>query len=187
MFFEATPIPGSFEVRLSPFTDERGVFSRLYDENELRAAGIQHPPVVQINHSVNKEKGTVRGMHFQYPPFAEVKIIRCLRGRVFDVVVDLRKHSPSFLRWHSVELSPGGYNMIYIPQGCAHGFQTLEENSELIYFHTAFYNKEAEGGVCYNDPYLSIRWPLPPKNVSEKDKSYPKLDDTFGGVMMFAY
>jgi dTDP-4-dehydrorhamnose 3,5-epimerase len=187
MVFEPTPIPGSFEIRLSPFADERGVFSRLYGEDEFKAAGIAHSPIVQINHSLNKEKGTVRGMHFQYPPYAEVKIIRCLRGRVYDVVVDLRENSPAFLKWHPVELSPERYNIIYIPEGCAHGFQTLEENSELIYFHTAFYNKEKEGGVCYNDPHLAIQWPLPPINVFGKDKSYPLLDDTFGGVMKFAY
>jgi dTDP-4-dehydrorhamnose 3,5-epimerase len=187
MIFQSTPIPGSFEICLSPFSDERGVFSRLYCEDEFKAAGIRHPALVQVNHSLTREKGTIRGMHFQYPPYAEVKIIRCLKGRVYDVVVDLRKNSPSFLKWHSIELSPESYNMIYIPEGCAHGFQTLEENSELLYFHTAFYNKEKEGGVCYNDPQLAIQWPLPEKGVSGKDRSYPFLDETFGGVMLFTH
>jgi len=184
MQFEPTPIPGAFVIKLSPHIDERGAFSRLYCEEELRALGRTRS-IVQVNHSVNKEKGTVRGMHFQYPPYAETKIIRCLRGRVFDVMIDLRTDSPAFLQWHSVELSPEGYNMIYIPEGCAHGFQTLEENSELLYFHTAFYNKDAEGALRYDDPRVSIKWPLPAMNVSQKDKSYPLLNDAFGGVMLF--
>ncbi|HMH23176.1 MAG TPA: dTDP-4-dehydrorhamnose 3,5-epimerase [Puia sp.] len=184
MQFEPTPIPGAFVIRLSPFIDERGAFSRLFCENELAEIGYKQR-IVQINHSINKEKGTLRGLHFQRPPHAEIKIIRCLHGRVFDVMVDLRKGSPTFSQWYGVELSPEAYNMICIPMGCAHGFQTLEENSELLYFHTAFYNKEYDGGVRFDDPQFSIHWPLPPVNVSEKDKSYALLDDAFGGIMPF--
>jgi dTDP-4-dehydrorhamnose 3,5-epimerase len=124
--FEPTPIAGAYLIRLSPFVDDRGAFTRLFCAGEIAAIG-HIAPVVQVNHSHNKQPGTIRGMHFQYPPHAEVKMIRCLRGRVFDVMVDLRRGSPSFLKWHSVELSPAAFNMIYIPQGCAHGFQTLEE------------------------------------------------------------
>ena len=185
MRFEATPIEGAFIIHLSPFTDERGMFSRLYCSSELEA--IHHEkPIVQINHSLNKEKGTVRGLHFQYAPDAEIKMIRCVRGKVFDVFVDLRSDSPSFLQWHSVELSPEANNMVYIPEGCAHGFQTLEDDSELIYFHTAYYNRKSEGGILFNDPKLSIKWPLPVKNVSEKDKSYPLLDKAFISKMNFS-
>jgi dTDP-4-dehydrorhamnose 3,5-epimerase len=184
MQFEPTPIPGAFTIILSPFIDDRGAFSRLYCENEFGISGHSRP-IVQVNHSLTREKGTVRGIHFQYPPDAEIKIIRCLRGKVFDVFVDLRTDSPTFLKWHAVELSPGGYNMIYIPEGCAHGFQTLEEDSELLYLHTAFYTKGTEGGIRYDDPRISIDWPLSAMNVSEKDKSYPLLDDSFKGVMAF--
>ena len=184
MQFEPTPIAGAWLIRLSPFVDDRGAFTRLFCAGEIAAIG-HTAPVVQINHSLNKERGTIRGMHFQYPPHAEVKMIRCLRGRVFDVMVDLRSGSPSFLEWYSVELSPAAFNMIYIPQGCAHGFQTLEDDSELLYFHTAAYNKQAEGGVLHNDPTIGIDWPLPAENVSEKDKRYPLLDKNFSGVMEF--
>jgi dTDP-4-dehydrorhamnose 3,5-epimerase len=185
MHFEPTPIPGAFTIGLSPFIDDRGAFSRLYCENELGMIGLTRP-VVQVNHSVTKEKGTVRGIHFQYPPNAEIKIIRCLRGKVFDILVDLRTGSPTFLKWHAVELSPGAYNMIYIPEGCAHGFQTLETDSELLYFHSAFYTKDGEGGIRYDDPRISIDWPLSAKNVSPKDMSYPLLDDSFTGAMAFS-
>jgi dTDP-4-dehydrorhamnose 3,5-epimerase len=185
MDIELLPIPGALEIKLSPFIDERGAFSRLFCSNEFKQFG-HSKSIVQVNHSLNKEKGTIRGMHFQRPPHAEIKIIRCLRGRVFDVVVDLRSQSPTFLKWHAVELSPEAYNLIYIPEGCAHGFQTLQENSELLYFHTAFYNKESEGGVRYDDQLLSIQWPLPAMNVSVKDKSYSLLDNTFNGIMKFS-
>jgi dTDP-4-dehydrorhamnose 3,5-epimerase len=185
MRFEATPIEGAFVIHLSPFVDERGMFARLYCASELQS--IQHnKPIVQVNHSLNKEKGTVRGLHFQYAPDAEIKIIRCVRGKVYDVLVDLRSNSSTFLHWYSVELSPQANNMVYIPEGCAHGFQTLEDDSELIYFHTAFYNRASEGGILYNDPKLSIRWPLPVRNVSEKDKSYPLLDNVVTSKMNFS-
>lgn len=181
MDFDPLPIPGAYLVRLSPYKDERGEFSRIYCANEFRIPYL-NKPLLQINHSVNRERGTVRGMHFQHPPQSEVKIIRCLRGRVYDVMVDLREGSPTFLKWHAVELTPGAYTEVFIPEGCAHGFQTLEDDSELLYFHTAFYNREKEGGVCYDDARIGIHWPLPVKNVSPKDQSYPKLDAKFTGL-----
>ncbi len=131
MKFKELPIEGAYEIILSPFEDNRGSFSRIYCEKELNQIGL-YENIVQINHSRNKEKGTLRGMHFQYSPFSEIKIIRCLRGRVYDVIVDLRKNSRNIFSWYAVELSPENYNMIYIPKGCAHGFQTLEEDSELF-------------------------------------------------------
>ncbi|HVM87570.1 MAG TPA: dTDP-4-dehydrorhamnose 3,5-epimerase [Puia sp.] len=181
MQFETTPIQGVFEIKLSPYADERGVFSRLFCENELKQIG-HTKNIRQVNHSLNKQKGTVRGMHFQFPPHAEIKMISCIRGKVFDVVIDLRKNSPGFLKWHSVILTPDDHNMIYIPEGCAHGFQTMEDNSELIYFHSDFYNKESEGGIRYDDPMVSIKWPLTVLNVSEKDKNYPLLNPSFSGI-----
>jgi dTDP-4-dehydrorhamnose 3,5-epimerase len=183
MQFEPLPIPGAFTIRLSPFQDERGVFSRLFCADEL--SGIDHTKeIVQVNHSVTKEAGSIRGMHFQHPPYAEIKIIRCLRGKAYDVMVDLRAGSPTFLKWHAVELSFDAFNMVYIPEGCAHGFQVLEENCELLYFHTSFYNKATEGGVRYNDDRIGIEWPLPPKNLSQKDLNYPLLDDSFRGIQI---
>jgi dTDP-4-dehydrorhamnose 3,5-epimerase len=121
-------------------------------------------------------------MHFQYHPFSEIKIIRCLKGRVFDVIVDARKGSSTFLKWQSIELSPESDNMIYIPEGFAHGFQTLEPDSELLYFHSNFYHPSSEGGLRFDDPAINIAWPLPAVNMSPKDMNYPLLQPSFGGV-----
>jgi dTDP-4-dehydrorhamnose 3,5-epimerase len=184
MTFESTLIEGAFVIHLSPFKDERGEFARLFCSDEMEKI-LGKKSIVQINHSLNKEKGTVRGLHFQLAPFAEVKMIRCLRGKVYDVMVDLRKESSTFLRWFAVELSPEANNMVHIPEGCAHGFQTMQDNSELLYFHTAHYHKKSEGGIRYNDPTLAIRWPLAIKNVSEKDKQLPLLEDSFVNSMNF--
>jgi dTDP-4-dehydrorhamnose 3,5-epimerase len=185
MQFEPTPIAGAHIIRLSPFADHRGAFSRIYCADEL--LNIDHrQPFVQVNHSLNREQGTVRGMHYQRPPKAEIKMIRCLRGKVFDVMVDLRRNSPSFLQWFGIMLSPEAYNMIYIPRGCAHGFQTMEPDSELLYFHTEFYDKEAEGGIRFDDPRIGIDWPLAVKNISEKDAGYPALGPDFAGIMEFS-
>jgi dTDP-4-dehydrorhamnose 3,5-epimerase len=181
MQFVATPIGGAFEIKMTPRMDERGEFTRIFCQEELQQIG-HRKNIVQMNYSVNWDKGTIRGMHFQYPPFAETKIIRCLKGKVYDVLVDLRKDSASFMQWHAVVLSPGNFNMIYIPEGCAHGFQTQEEDSELLYLHTAFYHPEAEGAFRFDDPLLAIYWPLPPANVSEKDRNYPLLDKSFKGI-----
>ncbi len=181
MEFEPTPIAGAYQIRLSPMADERGVFSRLFCAGELSAIG-HSKSIVQINHSVNKVKGTVRGLHYQHPPDAEIKMIRCLQGKVYDVILDIRKGSSTFLKWHAVELSPESFNMVYIPEGCAHGFQTLEDSSSLLYFHTAFYNKQNESGVRHDDPAVGIQWPLRVVNVSEKDMKYPPIDLRFDGI-----
>jgi dTDP-4-dehydrorhamnose 3,5-epimerase len=121
-------------------------------------------------------------MHFQNPPHAEMKLVRCLKGRVWDVAVDLRSGSPTFLRWHAEELAPEGARMLVIPEGCAHGFQALEPESELLYLHTAFYAPEAEGGVSYADPRLAITWPLPVSDLSPRDRSQPPIDHDFRGI-----
>lgn len=181
MEFVATPIPGVFEIKLSPFKDERGVFSRIFCPEELQQIGFQKN-ILQVNHSINHSKGTIRGLHFQNPPVAEIKIIRCLKGKVFDVIVDIRHNSPSFLKWFALELSPEKYNMIYIPEGCAHGFQALEDNSELLYMHTELYHPEKEGALHFSDPLLSIQWPLPAVHVSHKDKNYSLLNESFLGI-----
>ena len=185
MIFTETNIAGAFVIQLTPYTDDRGAFSRLFCENEFSEMGF-NKKIVQINHSYNKEKGTLRGMHFQHPPYAETKIISCLQGKVFDVLIDIRKNSPTFLQHFSIELSPKEYNAICIPEGCAHGFQTLQDDCELLYLHTNFYNKSSEGGIRFDDAMIDIQWPLAPKNITEKDKNYPLLNSSFTGIAINA-
>lgn len=176
-----TALPGVVVVETTPFADQRGTFACLYDEREL-APVIGARRFVKIYHSRTSTVGTVRGMHFQYPPHAEMKLVRCLRGRVWDVVVDLRAGSSSFLHWHAEELAPENARMVVIPEGCAHGFQVLEPDSELLYLHTAAYVPEAEGGVSCNDPRLAIDWPLPVEGLSRRDRSFPPIALGFSGI-----
>lgn len=177
----ATRLAAVVIVETSGFADQRGVFSRYYCERELSPV-IGTRRIVQINHSQNIAKGTVRGMHFQRAPHAEVKLVRCIKGRVWDVAVDLRAGSPSFLQWHGEELSAENQRMLVIPEGCAHGFQTLEAGSELLYLSTSFFAPEAEGGVACDDPRLKIVWPLPVGGLSERDRRHPLLTDDFRGI-----
>lgn len=181
MNIRPTPLEGVLLVDTARRLDQRGAFARFFCDQEL-AAVLGPRQVVQINHSSTWEIGAVRGLHYQYPPHAEMKFVRCLRGRVWDVAVDLRRSSPSFLKWHAEELSPEHATMLVIPEGCAHGFQVLEAESELLYLHTAHYEKSAEGGVRHDDPRLGIHWPLPVTDLSERDRSHPLLDTTFPGV-----
>lgn len=181
MNIESTGIQGAFEVHTRPIGDERGFFYRAFCEREL-AEVVLGQPIRQINVSRTQESGTVRGFHFQYPPEAEIKLVRCLRGRVWDVALDLRLGSPTFLQWHAVELCSTRANLLVIPQGCAHGFQALEPDSELLYLHTAHYSPDQEGGVRYDDPRLSIPWPLPVAQVSPRDRSHPPLQADFQGI-----
>ena len=138
--------------------------------------------IAQINLSETRRRGALRGMHFQHPPHAEGKWVRCLRGRVFDVAVDLRRESPAFLRWHAVELSPEKANAFFIPEGCAHGFQALEDDCQLLYLHTAAYAPESEGGVRWDDPRLAIDWPLAVTDISERDLNHPLIGEDFKGL-----
>lgn len=175
-----TPIAGVKIVGTTPVTDQRGYFARWFCERELAPIlGVRK--IVQINYSKTLEIGSIRGMHFQKSPHAEMKFIRCLRGRVFDVALDLRKDSPTFLKWHAQELTPDSGHMFIIPEGCAHGFQVMEPDSELLYLHTDFYEPSSEGGVYYADNLINISWPLPPANISERDGKYPPLDNNFKG------
>lgn len=180
MNLSPTPLPGVMLVTSNPHIDPRGSFARLFCERELAGVlGERH--IVQINHSRTAAVGAIRGMHFQRPPHAEMKLVRCLKGRAWDVAVDLRAGSPTFLQWHAEELSPGNYRMLVIPEGCAHGFQALEPDSELLYLHTACYTPAVEGGVRHDDPALGIRWPLPVADLSPRDSSHPLIDaDHFG-------
>ncbi len=161
-------IAGVFEIRLALRRDERGFFMRVYDEEIFKKAGL-HRHWMQENHSRSEKKGVIRGLHFQFPPFAETKLIRCVRGAVYDVFADLRKDSLSFGQWGSVELSAEKHNMVYIPRGFAHGFCTLTAGSEVVYKVDSPYNPQAESGLLWNDPDLAISWPVTRPILSEKD------------------
>jgi dTDP-4-dehydrorhamnose 3,5-epimerase len=181
MKIKPTPLQDAFVIEPEPVTDDRGLFTRVFCQNEVQSI-LQGKNIVQINHSTTRQKGAVRGMHFQYPPKAETKMVKCLRGSVFDVIIDLRKDSPAFLKWHGEILSSENMKMMYIPEGFAHGFQTMEGNCELLYLHTEFYSPEHEGGVRYNDPKIGIKWPLEVTDVSERDKNHPLLAEDFLGI-----
>jgi dTDP-4-dehydrorhamnose 3,5-epimerase len=181
MIFTQTSIPGAYIIDVELYTDDRGWFARTYCKSEFEKIGHQDE-WVQTNHSYTSEIGSIRGMHFQHPPYAEIKTVRCIAGKVYDVIVDLRANSPTFLKWFGVELSAENKRTIYIPKGVAHGFQVLIENSELIYCHTTAYNKQSEGAVLYNDEMIEIKWPLPVTNISSKDKGYNSLDVNFKGI-----
>jgi len=176
-------ISGVFEAVTDIRQDKRGAFARLFCADDLAAAHGERP-IKQINHSRTSAAGAIRGLHFQLPPKAEGKWIRCLRGRVFDVAVDLRSRSPTFLQWHSVELSAEFMNAVFIPEGCAHGFQALMPDSELLYLHTEKYSPAHEGGVRFDDPRLAIGWPLPAMDLSDRDLSHPPINEAFRGIAL---
>ncbi|MBP7272640.1 MAG: dTDP-4-dehydrorhamnose 3,5-epimerase [Saprospiraceae bacterium] len=180
MTFTATTLSGSFVVSLTPFQDERGWFARTYCEKEFDQ--IQHTKHwVQLNHSFTAKKGTIRGMHYQLPPFAEIKLVRCIAGAVWDVIVDIREASPTFLQWFGIELSAQNRKMLYIPEGFAHGFQTLTDNAELIYHHSEFFTPKTEGGLRFDDTTLAIQWQLPATEISDRDRNHQLIDDNFKG------
>lgn len=176
-----TPLAGLKVIQRKRHEDSRGFFSRVFCAEELASAGFAEP-VAQINQSLTRRCGSVRGMHFQRPPHAEIKLVNCLRGEVFDVAIDLRKASPTFLQWHAERLSAANGRSLLIPEGFAHGFQALCEDVELLYFHSAPYFQGAEGGLHPSDPALAIAWPLPFAELSERDAAQPFLGSTFDGV-----
>jgi len=178
---QRTAVSGAYTVTSRPFRDHRGQFARLFDQDLLRSIHADRP-IIQVNHSLTRQVGALRGLHFQSTPNVEAKWVRCLKGRVFDVAVDLRRGSSTFLRHAALELSPEAANMFFIPEGCAHGFQVIEPDSELLYLHTAPYSREAEGGVRWDDPLLGIDWPLNPTDISERDRTHPLLTDEFKGL-----
>lgn len=175
------PLNGLFSVQHKVHEDERGRFARLFCQASLAACG-QSLHIRQINHSRTAQRGSVRGLHFQYPPQAETKLITCLRGAVWDVAVDLRRGSPTFLRWHAERLEAGDGRSLLLPPGFAHGFQALSDDAELLYLHSADYSPEHEGALSVNDPCLAIAWPLPVVNLSARDAAHPLLDQSFQGV-----
>ena len=181
MIFTETELQGSYTIELEPFKDGRGWFARYFCMDEF--SKIAHTDEwMQMNHSCTYTKGSLRGMHYQLPPFSEIKLVRCITGNVFDVIVDLRKNSETFLQWFGAELSSANKKMIYIPEGFAHGFQCLTDNCELLYHHTEFYKPEAEAGIKYDDPKINIEWPLPVTVISERDKAHPHLNENFKGI-----
>jgi len=170
-------LDGLFLIETEPFVDHRGKFGRLFCSRELGDAGL-HMDIVQINQSLTRQKGAVRGMHFQHSPHAEIKVVRCLRGGCFDVAVDMRPDSPTYLQWHGELLTADNGRAMFIDKGFAHGFQTVEPNTELLYFHSDFYKPSAEGGVKHDDPVLGIDWPLPICDVSDRDMNFSLLSQT---------
>ena len=181
MIFTETPLKGSYVIDLEPFTDERGWFARTFSKDEFQKIG-HNKEWLQLNHSYTKERGILRGLHYQFPPFSEIKLVRCIRGKVFDVIVDIRKESPTFLKWFGVELNDSEMKMLYIPEGFAHGFQALSDDCELIYMHTEFYQPGHEGGIKYNDKLVNIQWPEGITVISNRDESHPALNENFKGI-----
>ena len=178
-----TPIADLKIVERQQLGDSRGYLARIFCAEELAAAGW-HKPIAQINQTRTQKQGTIRGMHFQRLPHAEMKLVTCLRGAIWDVAVDLRACSPTFLKWHAEELSETNQRALLIPEGFAHGFQTLCDNCELIYLHTMTYTTEAEAGVNPKDPMLSIKWPLSVTELSARDTQHPMLGPQFVGVRL---
>ena len=181
MIFTPTSLAGSYVIDLETRSDERGWFARYYCKNEFKQIG-HTKEWLQMNHSFTAKKGTIRGMHFQLHPYKEIKMLRCIAGSVYDVIIDLRKDSTTFLQWTAVELSAANKKILYIPEGFAHGFQCLEDNCELIYHHSEFYNPDAESGIRYNDPAIAIKWPLPVTVVSPRDENHLLLTENFKGI-----
>ena len=179
--FEESPLRGLFHLTPKPIEDSRGYFERLFCEEDFAKIGLAKK-IVNINHTYTKKKGTIRGFHFQYPPSSETKIVICLKGSIYDVAVDIRKDSSTFLGWHSQILSAEKRNMLLIPEGFAHGFQTLEDDVELLYLHTDFYSEQLEGGLLYNDPKLKVSWPLESIDLSPRDKAHALIADDFKGI-----
>jgi dTDP-4-dehydrorhamnose 3,5-epimerase len=181
--FIPTPLTGLKLVQRKASGDHRGFLSRFYCVDEFRLAGI-NKSIAQINHTLTRKKGAVRGLHLQYPPHAEIKMVSCLKGEIWDVAVDLRHDSPTFLQWHGEILTAANRKSLLISEGYAHGFQALTEDCELIYLHTAAYHPEAEGALNVADPRLGISWPLPIDDLSERDRHHPYINSDFQGIVL---
>ena len=183
MIVKHTPIQGLMVVETEPYKDHRGAFARFFCRDELKGV-VGSRQIVQINYSRTDVVGSVRGLHYQLHPHSEMKLIRCINGKVWDVAVDLRTGSPTYLKWHAEVLSKDNARLMVIPEGFAHGFQVLEGESELLYLHTAFYTPLAEGGVQPTDPKLAVHWPLPVQDLSDRDRSHPLLNSEFAGLIV---
>lgn len=175
MIFTETKLKGAFIIDLERREDSRGFFARAFCQHEFKAHGLK-PAIAQANIASNFKKGTLRGMHFQYPPAAESKLVRCTRGAILDIIVDLRPESPTYLQHVAVELNETNQRALYVPERFAHGYQTLSDNTDTSYQVGEFYTPEAEGGLMYDDIRLGLKWPLPVAVISEKDQKFPPLD-----------
>lgn len=172
MIFTETKLKGAFILEIKKLEDERGFFGRSWCASELAAHGLKND-IKQANTSMSLKKGTIRGMHYQNDPYQETKLVRCTRGAIYDVIIDLRKESPTYKQWIGVELTQDNYKMLYVPEDFAHGFITLEDKCEVSYLVTQFYTPGAEAGIRWNDPTFAIQWPISPSVISEKDKNHP--------------
>lgn len=175
MIFKETGLPGAYVVDLEPHADERGFFARAWCQREFEARGLT-AQVVQCSISYNKRRGTLRGMHYQAPPHEEVKLVRCTRGCIYDVIIDLRSDSPTYKQHFGIELGEQNRTMLYVPEGFAHGFLTLEDDTEVFYQMSAFYAPESARGVRWNDPAFGIEWPATVQNIKDRDQSYPNFE-----------
>jgi dTDP-4-dehydrorhamnose 3,5-epimerase len=173
--FNETSLKGAYVIEVDKIEDNRGFFGRLWCEKEFKEYNLK-TNLVQSNVSFSKYKGTLRGMHFQKSPFEETKLVRCTQGSMYDVIIDLRPESPTFTKWFGIELSAKNRKMLYVPENFAHGFVTLEDNSEVYYMVTEFYNDNAEGGIRWNDPSFKIHWPQEVKLISKKDSNHPNFN-----------
>lgn len=178
MTFTELPLKGAYKIELDKKGDDRGFFARFFCVNEFAEYQLDSK-IVQINNSLSKDNGTLRGIHYQLPPKSETKILRCLSGSIYDVIIDLRKDSPTYLKWHAEELTEDNRTMMYVPKEFGHGFITTSQNTEVIYLVTEFYAPDMERGIRWNDPQFDIQWPIKPIVISEKDKNHPDFDESF--------
>jgi dTDP-4-dehydrorhamnose 3,5-epimerase len=176
VIFTETKLKGAFIIDIDRREDERGFFARAFCQKEFEAHGL-NPTIAQANIASNIRKGTLRGMHFQFPPAAETKLVRCTRGAILDIIVDLRPESPTYLEHVAVELNENNQRALYVPERFAHGYQALADNTDTSYQVGEFYTPEAESGLMYNDPRLKLKWPLPVSVISEKDQKFRLLDE----------
>lgn len=181
MRFRATPLKDAFTIELEKRGDDRGFFARFFCRDEFGAAGLE-TQFAQANNSLSAKKGTLRGLHYQLAPAAEVKVVRCIRGALFDAIIDLRPDSPTFGRWFGAELTAENRVMMYVPRGFAHAILTLTDDTEALYLVSDVYSPENERGVRWNDPRFKVGWPIAPVEISEKDAKWPDFDPAFHGV-----
>ncbi|MGY8679165.1 dTDP-4-dehydrorhamnose 3,5-epimerase [Bradyrhizobium sp. UFLA05-153] len=180
MKFHPAPLPGAYTIELERRADDRGFFARAFCQREFESAGIPIN-VVQMNNALSAKAGTLRGMHYQLPPAAEIKIVRCIQGALYDVIIDLRPDSPTFCHWFGVELTAENRLAIFVPRGFAHGLITLEDSTEAFYLVTEFYAPEQERGLRFDDPRFNVKWPRTPVDISPKDRSWPDFSPKFHG------
>jgi dTDP-4-dehydrorhamnose 3,5-epimerase len=181
MIIHPTPLVGAYTIEPEKRGDDRGFFARVYCRRDFEAAGTAMP-IAQVNNSLSAKAGTLRGMHYQLPPAAEIKVVRCIRGALYDAIIDLRPDSPTFGRWFGAELTAENRLMMYVPRGFAHGLLTLADDTEAFYLVSAFYEPATERGVRFDDPRFDVKWPRTPAEISPKDRAWPDFDAALHGT-----